>query len=389
MADLDLLHFEQLKAEVQAEYLKNHHPSYDEISKWKGIDIIYFQEDLRKKAKGNISEKSFYTYFKTVPSSKLPRIDMLNLLAIYAGYQSWYDFKKNHLFANEFISENEKPSEIIIADEEKLEISTEKPTEITFSTPEKAIPTIEKTTTAEIQPSREETKTTVATASSPQRIFKNPLISLIKQYFWLISSVVLMTMVLILVFWQRIFATDYKFTFIDADRNTKIKDIIEIRVLKENETPIRYIINSGKDIDDDDVGVFRFPTQSKTLAMEVNSPFYRKDTIYRNLDPARTNETIELEPDVYAQALYYYSTNDISKKREELDKIISNNALIYQVFDNETYGVETLDKQKYIGLVTTPTTSLKNFKMIETKVSPETKKIILIKFKIQPDEITK
>ncbi len=389
MADLDLLHFEQLKAEVQAEYLKNHHPSYDEISKWKGIDIIYFQEDLRKKAKGNISEKSFYTYFKTVPSSKLPRIDMLNLLAIYAGYQSWYDFKKNHLFANEFISENEKPSEIIIADEEKLEISTEKPTEITFSTPEKAIPSIEKTTTAEIQPVLEETKTSVATSSSSQRIFKNPLISLIKQYFWLISSVVLMTMVLILVFWQRIFATDYKFTFIDADRNTKIKDIIEIRVLKENETPIRYIINSGKDIDDDDVGVFRFPTQSKTLAMEVNSPFYRKDTIYRNLDPARTNETIELEPDVYAQALYYYSTNDISKKREELDKIISNNALIYQVFDNETYGVETLDKQKYIGLVTTPTTSLKNFKMIETKVSPETKKIILIKFKIQPDEITK
>ena len=389
MADLDLLHFEQLKAEVQAEYLKNHHPSYDEISKWKGIDIIYFQEDLRKKAKGNISEKSFYTYFKTVPSSKLPRIDMLNLLAIYAGYQSWYDFKKNHLFANEIISENEKPSEIIIADEEKLEISTEKPTEITFSTPEKAIPTIEKTTTAEIQPVLEETKTSVATSSSPQRIFKNPLISLIKQYFWLISSVVLMTMVLILVFWQRIFATDYKFTFIDADRNTKIKDIIEIRILKENETPIRYIINSGKDIDDDDVGVFRFPTQSKTLAMEVNSPFYRKDTIYRNLDPARTNETIELEPDVYAQALYYYSTNDISKKREELDKIISNNALIYQVFDNETYGVETLDKQKYIGLVTTPTTSLKNFKMIETKVSPETKKIILIKFKIQPDEITK
>ncbi|MFB0967010.1 MAG: hypothetical protein QMB15_06110 [Cloacibacterium sp.] len=389
MADLDLLHFEQLKAEVQAEYLKNHHPSYDEISKWKGIDIIYFQEDLRKKAKGNISEKSFYTYFKTVPSSKLPRIDMLNLLAIYAGYQSWYDFKKNHLFANEIISEHEKPSEILIADEEKLEISTEKQAETVFSTPEKVIPTIEKTTTTEIQPSLEETKTSVPTSSSSQRIFKNPLISLIKQYFWLISSVVLMTMVLILVFWQRIFATDYKFTFIDADRNTKIKDIIEIRVLKENETPIRYIINSGKDIEDDELGVFRFPTQSKTLAMEVNSPFYRKDTIYRNLDPARTNETIELEPDVYAQALYYYSTNDISKKREELDKIISKNALIYQVFDNETYGVETLDKQKYIGLVTTPTTSLKNFKMIETKVSPETKKIILIKFKIQPDEITK
>ena len=46
---------------------------------------------------------------------------MLNLLAIYSGYQSWYDFKKNHLLPNEIISEHEKPSEILIADEEKLE----------------------------------------------------------------------------------------------------------------------------------------------------------------------------------------------------------------------------------------------------------------------------
>jgi hypothetical protein len=56
LADLDLLHFEQLKAEVQAEYLKNHHPSYDEISKWKGIDIIYFQEDLRKKQRETLAK---------------------------------------------------------------------------------------------------------------------------------------------------------------------------------------------------------------------------------------------------------------------------------------------------------------------------------------------
>ena len=125
MADLELLHFEQLKAEVQAEYLKNHHPSFEDISKWKGIDIIYFQEDLRKKAKGNISEKSFYTYFKTIPTTKLPRIDMLNLLAIYVGYQSWYDFKKKHLFADEIISENEENSEKEIFDTREKEINLE------------------------------------------------------------------------------------------------------------------------------------------------------------------------------------------------------------------------------------------------------------------------
>ena len=388
MADLELLHFEQLKAEVQAEYLKNHHPSFEDISKWKGIDIIYFQEDLRKKAKGNISEKSFYTYFKTIPTTKLPRIDMLNLLAIYVGYQSWYDFKKKHLFADEIISENEENSEKEIFDSREKEINREAIPENETSEENKNIFTdkiVEKPILQKNSIDNQELEPIKAIKNQPKNIW----INLIKQYFWLLSSGVLLAMVLVLIFWQRIFATEYKFTFIDADRNTKIKDIIEIRVLKDKETPIRYMVNSGKEIDDDEIGVFRYPTQSKTLVMEVNSPFYKKDTIYRNLDPARTNETIELEPDVYTQALYYYSTNDITKKREELDKIISNNALIYQVYDNESYGLETLDKQKYIGLVTTPTTSLKNFKMIETKVNPSTKKIVLIKFKIQPDETNK
>ena len=388
MADLELLHFEQLKAEVQAEYLKNHHPSFEDISKWKGIDIIYFQEDLRKKAKGNISEKSFYTYFKTIPTTKLPRIDMLNLLAIYAGYQSWYDFKKKHLFADEIISENEENSEKEIFDSREKEINREAIPENETSEENKNIFTdkiVEKHILQKNIFDNQEIESKKAIKNQPKNIW----ISLLKQYFWLLSSGVLLAMVLVLIFWQRIFATEYKFTFIDADRNTKIKDIIEIRVLKDKETPIRYMVNSGKEIVDDEIGVFRYPTQSKTLVMEVNSPFYKKDTIYRNLDPARTNETIELEPDVYTQALYYYSTNDITKKREELDKIISNNALIYQVYDNESYGLETLDKQKYIGLVTTPTTSLKNFKMIETKVNPSTKKMVLIKFKIQPDETNK
>ncbi len=381
MTDLDLLHFEQLKTEVQAEYLKNHHPSSDEISKWKGIDIIYFQEDLRKKAKGNISEKSFYTYFKNSNTSKLPRIDMLNLLAIYADYQSWYDFKKNHLFANEFISEAEKPTEISIANEDNtaIEDSLE---EFEEGKKEEII-----SENSNLQNNTTDNQTNNNRYELPSKKKNKTVFDYyfrFQEYIWLGISVVLLAMVLVLIFWQRIFATEYSFTFIDADRNTKIRDVIEIRVLKENETPIRYNINSSKEVDEEEVGVFKYPTQSKTLVMEVNSPFYKKDTIRRTLDPARTKEVIELEPDVYSQTLFYYSTNDINKKREELGKIISDDALIYQVYDN--YGVETLNKQTYIGLVTTPTTSLKNFKMIETKVSPETRKIVLIKFKIQQDE---
>ena len=373
MADLDLLHFEQLKQEVQAEYLKNHHPSFDDISKWKGIDIIYFQEDLRRKAKGNISEKSFYTYFKSNPTTKLPRIDMLNLLSMYVDYQSWYDFKRKNLFANEIISENDNSAENEIEGEEILELVEINNETNVQKTEEKSIENII------LQNNNIENQKHIEKSTNEVKKKKNLIFNFythFKEFIWLGISAFLLAMVLVLIFWQRIFATEYSFTFIDADRNTKITDEIEIKVLKENETPLQYNLENGKD--------FVYQTQSKTLKMVVNSPFYKKDTIIRTLDPARTKEVIELEPDVYSQTLFYYSTNDINKKREELDKIISNSALIYQVYDN--YGVETLNKDTYIGLVTTPTTSLKNFKMIETKVSPETKKIILIKFKIQEDE---
>lgn len=373
MADLDLLHFEQLKQEVQAEYLKNHHPSFDDISKWKGIDIIYFQEDLRRKAKGNISEKSFYTYFKSNPTTKLPRIDMLNLLSMYVDYQSWYDFKRKNLFANEIISENDSSAENEIEGEEILELGEINTETNVQKTEEKSIENII------LQNNNIENQKHIEKSTNEVKKKKNLIFNFythFKEFIWLGISAILLAMVLVLIFWQRIFATEYSFTFIDADRNTKITDEIEIKVLKENETPLQYNLENGKD--------FVYQTQSKTLKMVVNSPFYKKDTIIRTLDPARTKEVIELEPDVYSQTLFYYSTNDINKKREELDKIISNSALIYQVYDN--YGVETLNKDTYIGLVTTPTTSLKNFKMIETKVSPETKKIILIKFKIQQDE---
>ncbi len=373
MADLDLLHFEQLKQEVQAEYLKNHHPSFDDISKWKGIDIIYFQEDLRRKAKGNISEKSFYTYFKSNPTTKLPRIDMLNLLSMYVDYQSWYDFKRKNLFANEIISENDSSTENEIEGEEILELGEINNETNIQKTEEKSIENII------LQNNNIENQKHIEKSTNEVKKKKNLIFNFythFKEFIWLGISAILLAMVLVLIFWQRIFATEYSFTFIDADRNTKITDEIEIKVLKENETPLQYNLENGKD--------FVYQTQSKTLKMVVNSPFYKKDTIIRTLDPARTKEVIELEPDVYSQTLFYYSTNDINKKREELDKIISNSALIYQVYDN--YGVETLNKDTYIGLVTTPTTSLKNFKMIETKVSPETKKIILIKFKIQENE---
>ncbi|MDH6211977.1 MULTISPECIES: hypothetical protein [Chryseobacterium] len=388
MTDLDLLHFEQLKKDVQAQYLKEYTPSYDEISKWKGIDIIYFQEDLRKKAKGNISEKSFYTYFKSSPVSKLPRIDMLNLLSIYAGYDSWYDFKKNHLFAGELLSDEKDLSDDELKELEKtvssalnLPKTEEEPTKLVSSNQENIV--------------LQENNTENQIIEKKQTILESSKISEIKppkknyqRTAWIAAASVFVILLGLLGFKDEIFQKTYKYCFTDADRNLNVQRDIEIKVIKENESPILYRIKPGE--------CFIYPTKDKTLKMQISSTVYEDLEVNRNLENAPEEETIELKPDDYKMALYYFSIKDINgenseqlikQKRKQLENLISNTATITQVYDSDIYGLETLDKQDYITLVTTPTTSLKNLNVIEMK--KDKGKIVSIKFKISNHENNK
>ncbi len=379
MTDLDLLHFEQLKKDVQAQYLKEYTPSYDDISKWKGIDIIYFQEDLRKKAKGNISEKSFYTYFKTYPVTKLPRIDMLNLLSIYAGYDSWYDFKKQHLFAGELLQESEELDEEEIQQLENIVSNSQelpnseiihKKTEL----PEHEISDLQKSNTENqtINQNREEITQTFSQNEKTKKNF-------FKKNVWAFVTSILIITTGLLGFKDEIFSKTYKYCFTDADRSISIINTLEIKVIKENESPLLYKIKPGE--------CFYYSTKDKNIKMQISAPFYENLEVNRNLENAPEEEMIELKPDDYKMAVNYFSVKDakgnpemLKQKRKQLENLISNNAVIYQVYDNATFGIETLDKQKYITLVTTPTTSLKNLSVIEMK--KDKGKIVSIKFKI-------
>jgi len=388
VTDLDLLHFEQLKKDVQAQYLKEYTPSYDEISKWKGIDIIYFQEDLRKKAKGNISEKSFYTYFKSSPVTKLPRIDMLNLLSIYAGYDSWYEFKKNHLFAGELLKDEDKitdeeasqlqniVSEVNIADSDEIK-------------PQNSISEAPKSN--DLQKNNTENQTINKNSDNSKVAQKTPIKNPKKSYqktAWIAATAVFVTLLGLLGFKDEIFQKTYVYCFTDADRNLSVQRDIEIKVIKENESPILYRIKPGE--------CFRYPTKDKTLKMQISSTTYENLEVNRNLENAPEEETIELKPDDYKMALYYFSIKDINgenseqlikQKRKQLENLISNNAVITQVYDSDIYGLETLDKEDYITLVTTPTTSLKNLNVIEMIKAKG--KIVSIKFKISSHENNK
>jgi len=380
LTDLDLLHFEQLKKDVQAEYLKESTPSYDDISKWKGIDIIYFQEDLRKKAKGNISEKSFYTYFKTSPVTKLPRIDMLNLLSIYAGYDSWYDFKKQHLFAGELLQENEDSDTEEIQELEKTvsnapEIQkNEIPAKKIEFQPQENID-LQKSNT-DNQPNTQKSITAYDNQIQPIAAKKN----FFKKNAWVMVTSILIAITGVLGFKDEIFSKTYKYCFTDKDRGVSVINTLEIRVIKENESPLLYKIKPGE--------CFYYSTKDKNIKMQISAPFYEYLEVNRNLENAPEEEMIELKPDDYKMAVNYFSVKDangspelIRQKRNQLENLISNSAVIYQVYDNKTYGIERLDKQKYITLVTTPTTSLKNLNVIEMKKDIKGK-IISIKFKI-------
>jgi hypothetical protein len=385
LTDLDLLHFEQLKKEVQAQYLKEYTPSYDDISKWKGIDIIYFQEDLRKKAKGNISEKSFYTYFKNSPVTKLPRIDMLNLLSIYAGYDSWYEFKKQHLFAGELLTDDEDLSEEEIQELEKTVLNSPEQPKTVISTGKTELKTAENTdlqkSITENQPISQKPRTTQTTNFEAIKSKKN----FFQTNAWAIVTTILIIITGLLGFKDQIFSKTYKYCFSDADRGVGVINTLEIKVIKENESPILYKIKPGE--------CFYYSTKDKNLKMQISAPFYEYMEVNRSLENAPDEEMIELKPDDYKMAAYYFSIKDVTgapkeeqltlikQKRNQLENLISNNAVIYQVYDNNTYGIERLDKQKYITLVTTPTTSLKNLSVIEMKKDNKGK-IVSIKFKI-------
>ncbi|WP_312511009.1 hypothetical protein [Chryseobacterium culicis] len=385
MTDLDLLHFEQLKKDVQGQYLKEHTPSQDDISKWKGIDIIYFQEDLRKKAKGNISEKSFYTYFKTSPVTKLPRIDMLNLLSIYAGYDSWYEFKKQHLFAGELLQENENPDE---EDGDELEKTVSETPETVKNEIQPKKPETGIAQNADLQKTNTENQNITQNKPDLNQIEISPAPAkknFFKKNAWALVTSVLITITGLLGFKDVLFSKTYKYCFIDKDRGVSVINTLEIMVVKENESPLMYKIKPGE--------CFYYSTKDKNLKMRISAPFYEPLEVNRNLENAPEEEKIELKPDDYKMAAYYFSIKDIKggnpdeqvalikQKRNQLENLISNNAVIYQVYDNDTYGIESLNKQKYITLVTTPTTSLKNLNVIEMK--KDTKgKIVSIKFKI-------
>ncbi|MFT5860956.1 MAG: hypothetical protein ACI865_003072 [Flavobacteriaceae bacterium] len=86
------VYFDELKSQIVTCFRKRYIDCPDDISQWKGKVIENFQEDLQEKVKGRISTRWFYDHLKTDKEDRIPRVDILNLLSEYCGFDSWEGF---------------------------------------------------------------------------------------------------------------------------------------------------------------------------------------------------------------------------------------------------------------------------------------------------------
>lgn len=168
-------YFQLLKNKLQA-IMQASYPHFNrEMHEWKAQEITALQTSLHEKVKGYISEKWFYTHLKPRENEKLPRIDMLDMLAQYVGYANWQDF--------------------VFQQQPPLEPNTE-----------------------EVQP----------------KLYKSPLPA--RRYFIQISAVLLLGIAgfALFGFWKK---DMIQFCFQDADTQKPVYQDIEVLLLKEGESP--------------------------------------------------------------------------------------------------------------------------------------------------------
>jgi hypothetical protein len=171
---------------------------------------------------------------------------------------------------------------------------------------------------------------------------------------------------------------NYHLTFFDKITGEPVtSDRIRVSILIENETPLQY--TADKD------GEVVVKTSKGILKMVVTAPYYLPDTIIRSLKKLIRNEKIGLDADSYAMMISYFSDSDVNgwgKRREQLTRILHDNALIYRLSGtNGDSGMELYNKQEFIDKLTMPSSSLRKIEILETRYLDD--QIILLRFKLK------
>lgn len=299
-----------LKKEIAATMMQSYPGIDPDISKWKGQEITDFQEDLRIKVNGQISEKWFYTHMKA-ESPSLPRIDVLDLLSQYAGYINWQDFRHKNM-GN--LPREEKQGRPVI------------------------------------------------------RLIRIPLV-----------FISVMTLLFIII--KLINTQNYSFGFIDEDTGEPITDNnLRAELLMKNESPVSIL--------SDENGSIIVRTSQSRVNMVVKAQYYLTDTVTRMLRKFNHKEQISLHADYYALMVGYFSKSNVeswAKRREQLDRIFSEDVIIYQFPEKNTgNGMSLYNKWEFIDKITMPSSGLRQIEILDCRYLNG--KITILRFRIKEDK---
>ncbi len=184
------------------------------------------------------------------------------------------------------------------------------------------------------------------------------------KYFILVPLIAIGIMGLLLLFYKMVNTREYTFCFYDTNTKEPVTNTrIEVSLILENESPQNYLCDTN--------GCVTLKTDQSFIRMVINSPYYRNDTIKRALKKFNQQESFGLRANDYALMIKYFSGNyvdDWKKRRQKLNEMFDDNALIYQVMDDENgTGMELFTKWEFIDKLTMPSQSLKNIEILNTK----------------------
>ena len=200
-----------------------------------------------------------------------------------------------------------------------------------------------------------------------------PVTILLKIPLLLISFIILLFIIIKITNSQ-----NYRFTFIDSDTGEPVLDReIRAELLLENESPANY--NS------DEAGKIVIRTNKNKVKMIVRAPYYLTDTVTRVLGKFKHTEQISLSADYYALIISYFSNSSVNsweKRREQLDGIFSDDAIVYQFPENRKgSGIALYNKWEFIDKITIPSSGLRQIEILDCRYLNG--KIVILRFRIK------
>ena len=362
----DKQQFAALRQAVEARFREGHPHCHVPISEWKGQWIVDFQEDLLAKVQGRVSEKWFYTYFRKKEVRKLPRIDMLNLLSRYAGYQNWADLC-NQVALPEVVTAEGVQARTDPYPGPTSQRSGGAASQVAVSrelVERESVRQVEQEDISESQSTKEGTGVSARSAPS-ERATPSRRINLNN---WVAVICVLgIAATAAYAFWG---STDpqeaYELEFVDAFTQSTLQHAPQVQVLSPEGHWQEVQPEEGK------LTLKGRPGVEERIAL--SGAYCRAETLTLTYPDRPAPLSLKVKPDDFAIMIHIFANSEVGdwqSRRDKLDHMLAENAEIFQVDPEEQLGMEMYNKAEFINKLTMPVQGLRNLEILETKYNDQ------------------